>query len=68
MICTNCVEVMAESAKKVGQLQREIVFLEEQHKLTVERKSNLMRDWLADQSRLNKLRCQLLGADLEPVV
>lgn len=64
--CSNCEERQVEYSNKVTQLQTEIAFLEERYQLTAARKSDIMRDWLADQATKNFLRCQLRRAGLEP--
>ena len=48
-------------------LLKELEFAKEQHAQTLARKSNVMQDWLADQTKW-KLRCQLREAGHEPLV
>lgn len=52
----------------IRQLSLELDFVKEQHAQTSARKSNLMRDWLADQRTKWRLRCQLRGHGYEPIV
>lgn len=68
MSCKNCDCNQVEYSNKVAQFAEEIAFLKESHQLTAERKSDLMRDWLADQDVKHSLRCQLRGAGIVPVV
>jgi len=68
MSCSNCDHNQVEYSNKVAQFAEEIAFLKEVHQLTVERKSDLMRDWLTDQGIKHSLRCQLRRAGLEPLV
>ena len=66
------VEAMKEAAVRDGamlsQLSLEIDFMKEQHAQTSARKSNLMRDWLKDQTTKWKLRCQIRETGHEPIV
>lgn len=68
MRCSNCDLSEEMYSKKVAQFAEEIAFLEERHVLTAARKSDLMRDWLADQARLHQLRCQIRGAGGVPII
>ncbi len=64
------IEAMKEAAVRdeglIRQLGVEIAFVEEQHAQTSARKSNLMRDWLSDQTVKWKLRCQVRENGHEP--
>lgn len=45
----------------------ELDFVKEQHAQTLARKSNVMQDWLKDQTTKWKLRCQLRENGHEPI-
>lgn len=68
MSCPNCDVAQEMYSKKVAQFAEEIAFLEARYKLTTERKSVLMQDWLRDQAIKHTLRCQLREAGLEPTI
>ena len=68
MSCSNCEAAQGDYSKRVAQFAEEISFLEARYKLTTERKSVLMQDWLRDQAIKHNLRCQLREAGLEPLI
>ncbi len=73
--CVNALEKEVEQLREATRtgsesligLQKELDFVKGQHAQTLARKSNLMRDWLADQTTKWKLRCQIRGAGDEPI-
>ncbi len=60
-ICTTC----EAKEKQILQLLYEVDHLNEVHELTVERKSKLMQDWLADQGLIHQLRVRLKEEGVE---
>lgn len=68
--CTDCPEKddkIRSHELVLNQMGVEIDHLKAAHAQTLARKSNVMRDWLNDQTRLWKLRCQIRELGHDPI-
>ena len=69
-ICLDCIakeDVALRDEEVIRGLTKELDFVKEQHAQTSARKSNLMRDWLADRTTIWSLRCQIRELGGEPL-
>ncbi len=68
--CLDCLandEAARTAAETIEGLGRELAHLKDMHTQTLARKSNVMQDWLRDQTLKWKLRCQIREAGNEPI-
>ncbi len=65
--CPDKDEAARAAAETIEGLIREIEHLKDMHTQTLARKSNVMQDWLRDQTLKWKLRCQIREAGCDPI-